>query len=493
MQETKEEQKEKLKIFVIILIMGLVTCGIFLRFHMITDTYWNMDLGYEGYKKYPLQDGRIINYLVLTIGQVLNIPMQVYAVFMMIATLIFRCCSTYLIYQYLYKKMRTKNKEITLLTKMIMLLGSFIAVFNPMIVEAFAYMELVMALSILLCTKASILINENKKYKTIMALIIVIIASIAYQGTINFFIVLSVFFFSIDEKKTIKEWIIHLLKIGFICIIALVLMIASIQIGAILTNTQQGRLTHELNIIQNVKSLLSISFNVIINTFGLFQKGIFICCIWVTIIMLVLIRKEIIRKILKYMLILAIAVFSCTVPLFLQNGLSVSARMLMAVGAMIGLSILYVLFQNKEDKKYVQLILLVFSIIAVGVNVFNYINLGIMNIKTQKSEEQYCQKIRQSMEEYEKETGIKVTKVAIYKQKVVHLTYEDLPINTFTIKAICAKWSDIHCLNYYTNKKLQQVAKDKKIYTTYFEAKDWNEFSKEQLLFQDDTLHLCEI
>lgn len=493
MQKTKKERKESLVIFVTILIMGLITCGVFLRFHMITDTYWNMDLGYEGYKKYPLQDGRIVNYLVLTIGQALNIPMQVYAVFMMIATLIFQCCSTYLIYQYLCKKMKTRNEEVTLLTKTIILLGSFMTVFNPMIVEAFAYMELVMALSIFLCTKASILINENKKCKIVMALILISIASMAYQGTINFFIILSIFLFLIDEKKSVKEWIVHLLKIGCICIVALTLMIIAIQLGALLTATEQTRLTHELNIMQNIKNLLFISFNVLINTFGLFQKATLILCIWITMIILLLTRQEIIRKILKYMLILIIAVFSCTVPLFLQRGLSVSARMLMAVGAIIGLSIIYVLFQNTENKKYIQVIVLIFSIIAVGVNTFNYINLGIMNIKTQKSEAQYCQKIRQSIEEYEKETGIEITKVAIYKEKVRHLTYENLPINTFTIRAIYANWSDIHCLNYYTNKKLQQVPKRKDIYITYFKAKNWNEFSKEQLVFQDDTLHLCEV
>ena len=52
MNTNENTKKYKIKIYLIILILSLITCGIFLRFHLVSDTYWNMGEGYENYKYY---------------------------------------------------------------------------------------------------------------------------------------------------------------------------------------------------------------------------------------------------------------------------------------------------------------------------------------------------------------------------------------------------------------------------------------------------------
>ena len=154
--KTKEINK---KAILIIFILSLLTCGIFLRFHLVSDTYWNIGEGYEKYKLIPLKDGRIINFLILSIAEYINIPFEIYQLIMMIGSILCYNYAVYTIFIFLKEKINNKQKII----QAIILLGSFLIIYNPMTVETFAYTEMVIPLSILLFTKAAILLNMQNK------------------------------------------------------------------------------------------------------------------------------------------------------------------------------------------------------------------------------------------------------------------------------------------------------------------------------------------
>ena len=69
----KKQTKNKILIFVLIVILAIILCGVYLIPHKITDTYWNIGEDFSGYKTTPLKDGRIIHFAILSIMQVTNL------------------------------------------------------------------------------------------------------------------------------------------------------------------------------------------------------------------------------------------------------------------------------------------------------------------------------------------------------------------------------------------------------------------------------------
>ena len=46
------------------------------------------------------------------------------------------------------------------------------------------------------------------------------------------------------------------------------------------------------------------------------------------------------------------------------------------------------------------------------------------------------------------------------------------------------------CVQYYLNEDLTEVNQNRE-FTKYFLMKNWTSFSEEQLIFEDDTVHIC--
>lgn len=484
-------KKENIKTFIIILIIGLILCGGFLKFHKTTDTYWNIGLGYTQYKQYPLQDGRIVNYCMLSIGEFLNMPFEIYAVLMNVANLILLCFSTYYVYKHIVEKKDVEDNKKSLIIKIIILLGSILIVFNPMAVEVFAYVEIVIPLSILLFTKASIILDKGNKHAFLKSTILVIFACLCYQATINIFIILLILFCALDEKKSIKEWSIHIAKIIAICLIALAIMLLILTITNYVIGTEQTRLgNEEYDIITIIGKMLHLATLVIFYTFEFCSRYIIFIIIWISIFFILIITKEP-KKILKYLFIIVVAIFSCVIPVVLQKEFIISARMAMPIGAIIGISIIYLLFQNRENKKWVNIAISAIGSILLIINIYNYINLVTMNSKTEECEKIYCLKISDCIEKYENETGNTIQKVAFIMDAECSFSFENMPINTFTTKGITADYSNVHCLNYYIRRNLEKVSMDKEIYIEYFYKKNWNDFDEEQIKFKNDTVYIC--
>ncbi len=110
--------------------------------------------------------------------------------------------------------------------------------------------------------------------------------------------------------------------------------------------------------------------------------------------------------------------------------------------------------------------------------------------KSNKLEKQYLKNITDEIIRYEKETGKNINNIAIYYDKKKDKTFCDFKNNTFTIKSLYTSYAKYDAIIYYLNKKLNIVNKERK-YEQYFKQNNWNQFSKKQLIFEEDTLHLC--
>ena len=143
-----EENKKSFLIFGIILLLCVFICSPLLQFHIASDTYNLMDLGYFVYPShYFLKDARIVSTLVMYIAGMLNLSYPVFIVLMEILAVIIVALSIFYLYKTVQDKVELKSNGKILF----IIMASFIMIFNCMSLEYLLYAECsVMCLSVLL-------------------------------------------------------------------------------------------------------------------------------------------------------------------------------------------------------------------------------------------------------------------------------------------------------------------------------------------------------
>lgn len=498
MEKLKKINKKEIKLFLIILISAGILCLGFLIPHKITDSYWNIQDGYDIYKLTPLKDGRIIHYIILSIVSKTGIPMEAWILISQYISLILYSVAILNIYKLIKnivdKKLKVDIKRNNKIINSVILLGSFLIILNPMTVECFAYVEnIIMSLSILLITYASKILYENQKYAYIKTLVLMILAALAYQGTLNMWILLSLLYFALnDEDKKLKDWVKYLLKIASIVIILLIFMMGVLKLCELMTNEKQQRIGgFPTNIVSRIYLVIvGLKMMVTTITFGLFPKYLIFSAIIITLILLCLFSKKK-STILKYLFCLIIVILSCIIPVFLQKTIAISARISLAIGGIIGFSIIYTLVKTLNNEKYnISYILLVFSIIYLIINIFDYYSLAIMNQITNKEEEKICKEIDECIIEYEENSEYEVNNVMFIRAGRTKDTFNNFPQNTFTQKALLAVYANRHCLNYYTGRDLEKIEVTKEIYIKHTESEEWTESKNENINFYKETIYV---
>ena len=189
-------KKKNIVLYVTILLVGIIISGFFLPFHTVPDTY-NVLQQKQEYCTTFIKDGRIFSALFLFLGIKLNIPITLLCIVSNIIALLANCTSVYIIFKTIECKENNYWKNV------IMLMGSFLLVFNQFAMEHLAYFEtgIICIGKLLSIIAAKKLIINNVKIKSIG---ILILSVFCYQGILNVF-VLNAIIFSIVKDKKIKK------------------------------------------------------------------------------------------------------------------------------------------------------------------------------------------------------------------------------------------------------------------------------------------------
>lgn len=491
LEKLKKHQKQFI-IFGIILLLCIIICSPMLQFHIASDTYNLMDLGYFEYpSQYFLKDARVVSTLVMYIAGFLHLPFEIFIVLMEILAVIIASFSIYYIYKTVDEKLKLNN---TLKTALVIMAG-FILIFNCMSLEYLLYAECsVMCLSVFLSIMAARTFTSNDRYKNIKSIILVIIATFCYQGAVNIFLPLTILFLFIDKnKKTIKEIIRQILLSCVIIVISYLINVLSIYIiNALLRGAQTRIAGGVFNNLQNAGLLLSYVLNrTLLTYFNLWPKGIILIFIAISIV-LILASKNKGKNILIYFIILIFALGICIVPVFFMSSPSMEPRMAMSVGAIIGMSFIYLLSIEYEKKVFEYIISTVIVVFFVF-NAVNTIQIYLTHIAGNKIDANMGMTIKYRIEEYEKESGNTVNKVAYYRD-ANHRDYHygwNKKFSSFGQRAFDNYYCIIEALNYYCGRDFERANMTEKIYNTYFAGKDWNAYSDEQIVFEGDTMYIC--
>lgn len=468
-------KKKNIVLYVTILLVGIIISGFFLPFHTVPDTY-NVLQQKQEYCTTFIKDGRIFSALFLFLGIKLNIPITLLCIVSNIIALLANCTSVYIIFKTIECKENNYWKNV------IMLMGSFLLVFNQFAMEHLAYFEtgIICIGKLLSIIAAKKLIINNVKIKSIG---ILILSVFCYQGILNVF-VLNAIIFSIVKDKKIKKMSKNLLYIILICIIVTVIAFIEIKICNNILKIEEERITTNQNIsLRNFKSIVNLSTNIFAVDFNI-MIPYFLDISVITTLIILLLNKE--YKIISiYLISNVIIILSCTMPLLFTGITSVSARTISAIAGITGLSIILMC----KDLKINLYLILIVTIWLFGINEYSYLSNGIKMKTSNVEEKEYMLQIVEQINKYENSTGKRIEKIAIYYDENENTTFLNYINNSFTCKTIYTKYARMDILRYYLNRNIKEETSNK--YELYFKTKDWDCFNKEQFIFEDNTLYIC--
>lgn len=466
--------------------------------HYSSDTYVLYDLGYMEYpSQYFLLDGRLISTVVCYLAGILKIPIEMYIVGMDFIGIIFIATAIYMINKILEKIINPEK----VITKLMLLAGSFILILNQFTLEYLLFPEsAVMCLGVLFNVIAIKFMVDNPKCKYIKIFLTLLVAVFCYQGVLNMFPVLAILVYIVKQildkreyKVKEKEFFVEMIKLAFIVIVVLAICMVAIKLGKTLLNSNQDRMIHLVDMEavtlrgQTVLEYMDELWNRTMHMLPENTNTIIVIITFVSLIMMKT-KKEII---MQYILLLIVSFTICIVPMFLFNT-GICGRVNEPLTMIWGASLIILLTKscNKPEGKVTKFVYLLITVSFIVNNIFIMQNIT-EHIASNRVEENMGKTIKYALEKYEKETGNKVTKFAYaYDRKPQQYAVGIRPIGSLTERKLACSWSILQTMNFYCERKFDKVRMPTSIYAENMMDKDYEEFSEGQLVFKGDTLYM---
>lgn len=461
----KKINRKDIITFIIILV---ITCIIFIPFlqgHYATDTYNVANLGYKEYAiKWSLNDGRIFMSLITLLADKLKLSIEVFVFLTLLLSLIVSNISVLVVKKIIERFKKPQNIWQDILITAI----AYVTIFNFMYIEIMYFVEsFVISVSVLLFIIAADILVKKEKKSIIKTILITITAVMFYQGTICMFFAMTFLISIFKNKNNIKQIIIDLIKCGIIALIAVGFNIILVKIIGKIFGMKQGRIQGIDKIWDNISRIIQYTYVILVKSCDLFPNYLYF--IFIGIIMMVSIfyfrnDKKGDTTIIKLSLLVLMGILSSSVIFILAYTSFYSGRLRLAIGATIGMmfAILYVetnIFENKKIFKYIiSGILTAYLAITIG----EYLYLMNIHKQVNRLEKSDVEEINEYIENYEKETGKKITKIVKAKvsektEKAYYSSIKNQSALTYT--AIRSDLAADCVINFYTKRELKTIIK----------------------------------
>ena len=490
MEKFKEKTKEIItdKNLYIFTIVTIVFFGALCKLQYAPDTYsvFTNDLMHS--VKHFLSCGRIVTavaaYVVMGILKLSNewtyILSYVFAMICMITAL------------YRLNKLIQKDIKNHIVNTIIAIL----ILINPFSLELFLYIEKgIMVLSVLLCVLAVEQIDkffQGNKKSIIWAGILMIIANCCYQGTVGLFVAISLIYI-IKYSKNVKQFIVNNVIVALTYGIPALLNFLLVRF--FFTN---ARVNGQMIFSESIAKVIDGTKRMLVNSYDLLPKYVFLAIIVIIlgIIIYKAIRenistKEKALKILSAFYLMAGTLFATVAPQMLQdtNSIWFVARSSYPMAAIIGILGLY-LFSKFDIKEVVKDIVICICIVFLLIQYVYFMDYTRDNYIGNYLDKQVTIQIYQEILNYEEATGNTVDTIAIYRDKTPQYVYPELKASgDINIKAYSADWCVSRILK-FTGREFKVIEANQEI-KEQFEQKSWDYFSPEQIIFENNIMHLC--
>ena len=474
---------------IIALVMLFFGTNLYLSF--ATDTYATFNAGfYNAGIDMATRNGRPVIGLIYELQCLSGLPNIAFYYISSVLALIFLGIALW-IYQGILKKHGVQEN--------IRILLAFAAIANIFIIEYFMFVEkcgfmLAILFDVIGVYWIDTFFAEGQKKHFCYAVAAMILAIMTYQGTIALFVILSIPF-AVKYANDFKTYIFN----GLSIIMAYIIPVG-IDLLAFKFIFKSARIAEKTDYIKTVKNVVKGIYHNGIGTFNILPHHLFVAAA-VIIFLAVIInarggQKSILKIFNAFVIVAASCLFSCAT--ILQGSGWWSTRTVYPI-ASIAAVLAIDLFVNGTQINVSNRLCKVWKIVSVGAisllllfQYFSFNHIYMDKYKLNALDEYRYQYIGQAIDEYQKSTGEKITKVAFYAdEKKMRGQYSDL-YNTgdLVVSTFVTPWSDVNAMNYYLPVHYDKIAPTEK-YKEYFSKKNWNHLSKDQLVFDGDTLHIC--
>lgn len=504
----KKENKRNIITFIIILIITCIIYAPLLIGHYATDTYNIINKGYEEYAiTYSLNDGRPIMCIITLIVQKINMPIMIYVVILTAIALVISSISVIKLKNIILKYIEKTDRK----AEYTILAISYIIIFNFAYLENMQFAECaIMSASILLSIiTAQTIVEKNKNY-ILKSIILATLSVVFYQGTINWLFTITFVLSLFKEKKINIQVIKNLILSGVFGGIGCAIDLIQVKITGQIFNLTQTRMGNIKNIPNNFNYILRHGYDVLLKTYNLFPKNMLFIYLTVLLVYIFAFMTKKYEKNIQLNVITIIIICICSV--FAPNLMTLSAfgtgRMAYSIGAMIGLIILYIYCNLKKENelKWVnelqEIILYIIIVSYILLSIISSMFIMYEHKKVNAQDKQDSEMIGTWIKEYEENQNIEVKNIVFICNNKTRLYYDNI-VNESALcyRALVKEWSRVGAINYYNNRKFNDVLNEIQNFTSYYDKinyykdyfsdKDWDKLDKEQLVFDGDTLYYC--
>lgn len=447
----------------------ILTFIIFIPFlvgHYATDTYNIANIGYESYAiNWSLKDGRLIMAGIGLIAGKINISIEAYVFITLFIALIISNITVIYLNNIIKKYKQPQNK----VQEIILIAISYVTIFNFMYLENMYFVEsIVMALSVLLFMISANILVERKNLSILKSLLLTILGIICYQGTVGMFFTFVILFTILKNKNNVKQILMDLLKSGIVGLVAVLLNVLTVKIIGNIFDLEQTRLGSISKVFSNIGKIIIMMPKILQETCNLFPKNALIMFLDILTIIVVIYEIKLFRKkkndniLYKYIIILLITLLSSSLTYILTLTSFYTGRLRNALGALVGIIFLFLYVETElfEKKGKLNTLIILTFISYVIINIVNYENIILQHKEVNRLEKQEIEQLDSYIEQYEQETGIKVTqiiKVPVLKQTDKGYFEGTKNKTSFTHNALKTNWAVDGVINFYTERNLKVI------------------------------------
>lgn len=474
--------------FYLYILISVTFFGIFCKMEYATDTYSVLETPFKDMLIHFISSGRLVTACWYGIYRVFNLSNNM--VYMLSFILAIICTSISI-----YKLENIFSKDIK--SKTISILASVLIIINIFSIELYLFIEKgILLLSVLFCVCAVeklIKYFEGNKKSLVWVFLYMLLANFSYQGTVGIFVSIALLYI-VKHTKDIKSFVMNTIVTGLGY--GVPALINYITVRFIFVN---NRVNGANNFSESITKIITGTKSMMFSTFEIMPKYLFITLLAILSLIIVynIVRNNINKKkkvwLILGMIMIIIGNFVVTIfPQIMQNTASIwfVPRSTYTFASLLGILLVY-LFMNTEVNVKLEKVLLIALVIYLSIQYVSFQNISRDRYILNYMDNYTIMQIQEKIESYEKETENKVSKISFYEGNSKKYTYPKLFVNGDTnIKAFYPEWSRLNALNYYLNRKLENVENDEKIEEYYFKDKIWEYYDDEQIIIVGDTVHM---
>ena len=477
------------KKFWIALLVVLAFYGVFLQTTYATDTYSNFIASRRQNAEWFLGLGRpLMSLASILIG---NFSVNKIVLISTILAFVSLTISIYILDRVLSKKI--KNQFLSFILAVTILIV-------PFEIELFIYEEKgIMLLGILFATIAIKFFNDyiadNARKNLLKTMLFAVMSIMCYQGVFGFFIVLSAALVLIESKNW-KEFFKNT------AIAVAVYAIASLLNFVVISTAKYNvRIDGNFNLIESFKTILP-QFRSLFNLYGIIPSRIVYSVIAVVIVLTVAFictnktnKAQKIKVLLGVPYIFVVTVLAAIAPVVVQSPEKVwcvprSTVVFTAILGIIALITTAVLKEYGNKKVYIT-IMLSGIIVFLAAQLYCFTNIEHNHFQMVALDKERALTIGEKIKKYEEENNTQIKTISVSPDKTIHFVYYGIiAVGDGNISAMSREWSDVNSISYWNERVFERIEASEEN-KKYCQEHEWEHFSEDQLIFNEDTLHIC--